>query len=378
MDTKAAKRLWSLPKHSAQPLYQQIQACIMDHLQAGRLKAGDALPSYPWLSKTLGVADKTVRQAYAELHRLGVLEIHKGKGTFVAGGPGHENRPRGIHTGVIGLLPPRLPLERSDEAACWNVLRAVQEAVLAESLDALMLNRGNELTAPGQVERLADLRRVDGLVLVAPPQSDFVARVRSLRMPVIAADAPEGSSGIDAVSFDYAGAGSERTLRLIGLGHHRIGLVRMPRGHAAAEIEAGYRHAMGTAGLPVRPAWVLNVDTDLGETGASSIDTLLEEGLTALLVCSASLAQTAMDCGARRHLSVPRHLSITGVVSAGAWPLPGGLTLDAAGFDTTELGQRVVRRLLEQIKGREEPPHRDIVKARLLDGTSVAAVAGPE
>ncbi|MCW8130708.1 MAG: GntR family transcriptional regulator [Planctomycetota bacterium] len=348
----------------------------MGHIQAGRLKPGDALPSYPWLSRTVGVADKTVRQAYAELHRLGVLEIKKGKGTFVSARGGTAGEPRGIQTGVLGILPPALPIEVAEDGFFWNMMCAVQEAALEEGLDALTLSRTSDLRAPGQAERLADRARIDGLIVLAAPVEEFLARVQSLRMPVILADA-HASLPVDSVAFDHAGAASELTLRLIGFGHKKIGFVRIPRGHPAAEREAGYRHAMGTAGLPVRPSWVVSVDVDLGETGASAIDTLLDEGVSALVAFNGSLALTAAECAARRKLRVPGDLSIAATVADGPWHLPGGLALSCEAFRPAELGARAVQRLLERIHGKQPEARRETVAAQRVEGASIAPPASP-
>ncbi|MBI3832527.1 MAG: GntR family transcriptional regulator [Planctomycetes bacterium] len=345
----------------------------MAHIEAGRFKPGDPLPSYPWLSRTLGVADKTVRQAYAELNRLGVLEIKKGKGTFVTGRREAGGGSRAVRTGVLGVLPPNLPIEIAEDSFFWNAMRAIQEAAFGEHLDSLVLNRGSDLRAPGQAERFADPRRFDGLIVLAGPVEEFLARVQSLKMPVVLADAQAPGLPIDSVSFDNAGAAGELTLRLIGLGHQKIGFVRIPRGQPAAEREAGYRHAMGAAGLPVRPAWVVNVDVDLGESGASGIDTLLGEGVTALVAFNGNLALTAAECAQRRGLAVPRDLSIAATASAGNWLLHGGVRLEAAVFDANELGRRSVRRLVDLIQGADLQPRRDVIKATRAEGASIAA-----
>ncbi|GMV80225.1 MAG: hypothetical protein AMXMBFR7_14090 [Planctomycetota bacterium] len=370
-DPLSHSRYWKLPTQSDQPLYQQIRELILRHLEAGRAKPGDLLPSYPWLSKTLGVADKTVRQAYAELERAGVLEIRRGKGTFVA----HRGTETGADlakTGVIGILPPPLPVDLSDETFFWRVMRGMQEAAFAEHLDTLVLARAGDLRNPGSAERLADRRRMDGLALLGQAAEDFLKRLHALHFPAVLVDAHFEQAPVDCVVLDNAGAGRDLTYRLIGLGHRKIGFLGIPRGQSSKEREAGYRHAMGAAGLPVSPDWVARADVDLGESGQAAADALLDRGLTAVVAFNGGLAQGVAEVAAKRGLRVPRDLSIVATAASGLWMLPGGIPLEHLAFDPQELGTRAVKLLAERIAGSDELPRKSVVPARPVAGGSLA------
>ncbi len=52
-----------------------------------QLKPGDRLPSEPELAAHFGVARTVVREALSKLRALGVIEVHQGKGAFVAALP---------------------------------------------------------------------------------------------------------------------------------------------------------------------------------------------------------------------------------------------------------------------------------------------------
>jgi GntR family transcriptional regulator len=73
----------SIDPEQRRPIYVQI----MDEVRRGRvlgtLRAGDALPSVRQLAAELGVNPNTVKQAYHELEREGVVEMRRGQGTFV-------------------------------------------------------------------------------------------------------------------------------------------------------------------------------------------------------------------------------------------------------------------------------------------------------
>ena len=73
-----------LPPHSGMPMYAQIVAQVGAKVMAGDWKAGDALPSIRELASSCRVSVITVKRAYLELERAGVIVTWQGKGSFVA------------------------------------------------------------------------------------------------------------------------------------------------------------------------------------------------------------------------------------------------------------------------------------------------------
>ncbi len=68
----------------AGPLYQQIVDGIKREVAEGRLRPGSALPSFRALAEELLVSLITVKRAYEELEREGIIYRKQGLGTFVA------------------------------------------------------------------------------------------------------------------------------------------------------------------------------------------------------------------------------------------------------------------------------------------------------
>ena len=66
------------------PLYQQIKGLILQSLQAGEWKPGDAIPSEMELAARFRVSQGTVRKAIDELAAENLVVRRQGKGTFVA------------------------------------------------------------------------------------------------------------------------------------------------------------------------------------------------------------------------------------------------------------------------------------------------------
>src|SRR5688572_28012483 len=73
-------------------LYEQIVQGFKTEISAGRLKAGAALPSFRALAEDLMVSVITVKRAYEELERAGIIYRKQGLGTFVAESGGDRSR----------------------------------------------------------------------------------------------------------------------------------------------------------------------------------------------------------------------------------------------------------------------------------------------
>lgn len=66
------------------PIYRQVMRQITGAVAGGRLAPGDKLPSQRELAEQLVISHLTVKKAYDELERDGVIETRRGRGTFVA------------------------------------------------------------------------------------------------------------------------------------------------------------------------------------------------------------------------------------------------------------------------------------------------------
>jgi len=90
----AERRLIIPPISPAAPgaLYQQIVDGLKREVSEGRLMPGTALPSFRVLAEDLLVSVITVKRAYEELEREGIIYRRQGLGTFVAETAGERSR----------------------------------------------------------------------------------------------------------------------------------------------------------------------------------------------------------------------------------------------------------------------------------------------
>ena len=75
---------FAIDPQSDTAIYQQIVNAVCADIRAGRLPYGTQLPTVRALADELGLARGTIKRAYDELGKLGMIEMTQGKGTFVA------------------------------------------------------------------------------------------------------------------------------------------------------------------------------------------------------------------------------------------------------------------------------------------------------
>ena len=79
-----ALRIGPISPAASGPLYEQIVSGFKQEIGEGRLPGGTPLPSFRLLAEQLLVSIITVRRAYEELEREGIIFRRQGLGTFVA------------------------------------------------------------------------------------------------------------------------------------------------------------------------------------------------------------------------------------------------------------------------------------------------------
>ena len=66
------------------PIYQQLVDAIATAIKKGVLESGKKLPTVQEVTEKLGIARGTIKRAYDELERAGLIEKVQGRGTFVS------------------------------------------------------------------------------------------------------------------------------------------------------------------------------------------------------------------------------------------------------------------------------------------------------
>lgn len=140
---------------SRRPVPDVIAERITATIANGTLKPGERLPSEPTLAKQLNVGRSSLREALRKLSTLGVIEVVRGKGTFVCEPPADDPTTQYVRWSLdegfalTELLEARIGLETTaaglacarateDEIAELHRLRIAHDQAHEQDLDTLV------------------------------------------------------------------------------------------------------------------------------------------------------------------------------------------------------------------------------------------------
>ncbi|MCX7173145.1 MAG: GntR family transcriptional regulator [Proteobacteria bacterium] len=108
------------------PLYRQIKSLILQGLESGEWRPGEAIPSETELAVRFGVSQGTVRKAIDEMAAENLLIRRQGKGTYVAS---HNDADQRAKFRFLRLIPESGTLDspQSQPLEFWRA-KAGQEA----------------------------------------------------------------------------------------------------------------------------------------------------------------------------------------------------------------------------------------------------------
>lgn len=106
------------------PVYRQIANQVKYQVAAGRLSAGQELPTIRSLAEKLVINPNTVVRAYAELEREGVIVCRHGSGSYIA-----DSAPKPSRTEAAGSLAGKIDSLLADAAHLQMGLDELLDAV---------------------------------------------------------------------------------------------------------------------------------------------------------------------------------------------------------------------------------------------------------
>ena len=127
----------ALPTPAFSPLYQQIKGLILQSLQQGEWRPGEAIPSEMDLAARFRVSQGTVRKAIDELAAENLVVRRQGKGTFVA-----THAEQHVQYRFLKLLPDSGDV-REEGPAQRRVLDCRRGRATADVARALALRSGD-------------------------------------------------------------------------------------------------------------------------------------------------------------------------------------------------------------------------------------------
>ena len=128
MPTKISLALGPVSAAAPGALYQQIVDAVKREGLRGQLPPNSALPSFRVLAEELLVSVITVKRAYEELEREGIIYRRKGLGTFVAEA-GHDRTRAGLRTSAEKAITQAIQAGREAGMSDRELLQTFKDAL---------------------------------------------------------------------------------------------------------------------------------------------------------------------------------------------------------------------------------------------------------
>jgi DNA-binding LacI/PurR family transcriptional regulator len=341
-----------IDRDGAVPLHVQLVQQLRWLIVRGQARVGDRLPPVRDLANGLGVNMHTVRAAYQELSRAGLVTSRPGAGTVVA-----DYDPERLAANVagtpsfsIGVIVPSL------EEFFTPMLEAIDDALELEPTMVVVCNTREDPAKAGWFVDQLVARGTDGIILVGEPHEPSgapMSRVPAL-LPTVVVDWPAAEG--PAVLFDMKGAGRQAAAHLIEHGHERIGVITPPMAPpSVAETHAGIQQALRDASLDLQPDYVAHVpdfSTPSGIAGATQL-LALDSPPTAILALGDQLAIGVLHTAHSQGITIPTDLALVSIgdISVAPYLDPPLTTVHQ---DVSAAGTAATQALLHLING--EPP----------------------
>ena len=272
---------------------------------------------------------------------------------------------------TIGLVLRQSAEQVASDAFLAEVLFGLATAARAGGYRVLV-----EPLAPGDgtYSQLLRSQHVDGLVVSGPRADDLdLAALVDDGFPIVI----QGSrSDIDAPSVDVDNRAGARGAveHLIELGHRDIGCItNAPLAYTAAvERLAGYRDALGEAGIAVDERLIIEGAFDAASGHAAMAALLKQASFSAVFVASDVVAIGAIRGLREAGMRVPEHISIVGFDDI---PLAEHIDppLTTVRLPAHSLGESAGQLLVERIADRPVPA-RTLLPTQLVIRESTAAM----
>ena len=198
--------------------------------------------------------------------------------------------------------------------------------------------------------RMLKEQSADAMIYLAAGLGDtFLNEMEKEPYPFILVGAYLDSTELPvAKSDDFSGA-RMATEHLIKLGHKAIAHIAGPSDVSRGrDRENGYREAMKSAGLDVKPEWIVRADFDFQQAEAA-VSGLMAAGVTAVFAGSDVMAYGVLKALRDAGKSAPKDLAVVGMddLEMSSWTNPG---LTTVRYDIRSMAEQATRYAIRRIQ----------------------------
>jgi LacI family repressor for deo operon, udp, cdd, tsx, nupC, and nupG len=353
-----------------EPLVEQLHRQFTWLIASGEFKPGDKLPTIRRLAQQLSINMHTVRSAYLQLEKDGLVRTRQGSGSQVL-----EFAPLPLmklaslkRTYTIGVILPGL-----SNPFYHEFLQGVEEVISQEQLMLFVCNAHDDPEEYRRYYAQLSVRHVDGIIIASYYERMKVGQPSSAFLPVVVVDWPECPR--PTVNLDLEDAAYQAVRHLLWHGHRRIGQVTYTGKSAnVLAIEAGYQRALQEKGIALDESLIVRMpafDVLSGESGAQQL-LRLNEPPTAIFAVADMLALGVMKALKKARICIPEQMALASLDNIPLADLvePG---LTTVSLPARQMGVEAMRMLQAVIDGKKLPVEHRILPGRLVIGRAAAA-----
>lgn len=261
---------------NGQPIYRQIADHVCKAVQAGRLIAGQKLPSMSVLARQLGVSPLTINRSYEYLANQGIVKQKHGSGTYIQSQAKsqisrHEKR-RVKHIYVA--------IGHETLSHCHNATLFIITDILGGVMDVLGQRETHVVYVKTINETcLSEAKPDDAVLLLRTTQGyDPIYHASLLKRNIRVASmwnmAPMTLALSPNVSVNHKQTDRLACEHLLTCGYRKIGFIGRcnPDPEAITRKFLTYNHVMRNAGLDIYTRYVRNATVTPGQAYAAAFD----------------------------------------------------------------------------------------------------------
>ncbi|MEO3944121.1 LacI family DNA-binding transcriptional regulator [Gorillibacterium sp. CAU 1737] len=271
-------------------------------------------------------------------------------------------------TNSIGLVLPKPAEELFLNHFFSELIRGILTQCSRAEIDLMMTTGATEREEVDAVSRLVRGRKVDGILLLYSRKEDpTIEFLQKQDFPFVLVGRSNYETPIYTVDTDNKQAAFDATRHLIDQGHQRIGFVSGPPNLVISEDrKEGYLKALESAGLPLRPEWILEGDF-LQESGYRAMSIIMSqpERPTAFVVIDDMVAFGVLRGLTELGVRVPQDISLVGFNNIAVTELTSP-PLTSIDIGIYELGYTASQLLHKIVKGEPASQNRLIIPHRLI------------
>ncbi len=250
-------------------------------------------------------------------------------------------------------------VQRIDDPFYGEVIDGIEDVLQSRGYSLLLAASHGDSEKEKEIFRTLSERRVDGTIIcsIAISQAQ-AAQLDHFGVPIVVINNQAANDTTYAVSHDDNDGATQIVQHLLDLGHQNIAYIGNASAGRTNEDRLNAFHAtLQTAGVDVRPEWVVNAPNGSVKGGVRGAQMLLRqpERPTAVVCFNDVMAVGAMSTLKGAGIGVPENCAVTGFdnIALAEYLCPPLTTFDQPKY---ELGQRAAQMMLSVLERKRAMP----------------------